>query len=387
MKREREKERERERERKREREREKERGDMTEYWKSTQKNYWCELCKCWVRDSLQGRALHENGPKHKENVERKLKDAKINAERQERQEAHAKASLCKIESLARKQYEQDLKSGLGSSNQVVQQQQQLTLKQRETREELEKADVEIKRAAEQQYRISQSGSATASEAANVSSSSSSSQIRDWAYDPHSGYYFSKQYSCYYDGHSKMYYYDNQWRKTAPVENKVMAETAKLAKYYSDAPENALEKGHVGPIAPGTVKQDTTLGPGVSRKQAQPVLSSSSSQQQQQQQQHARIVMPVRKVAERTNQSIGGYQMPLYGGKVGGAKQIGIIAKKVQSIGTPMNAGVRKKKTKKAAIAGKKVKSAKDMEEERAVKAREAAKKRVEQRTMTNFGFS
>ena len=80
-------------------------------------------------------------------------------------------------------------------------------------------------------------------------------------------------------------------------------------------------------------------------------------------------------------------MPLYGGKVGGAKQIGIIAKKVQSIGTPMNAGVRKKKTKKAAIAGKKVKSAKDMEEERAVKAREAAKKRVEQRTMTNFGFS
>ena len=46
---------------------------MTEYWKSSQTNYWCEICKCWVRDSVQGRALHESGPKHRDLLERKLR--------------------------------------------------------------------------------------------------------------------------------------------------------------------------------------------------------------------------------------------------------------------------------------------------------------------------
>ena len=48
-------------------------GRMTEYWKSSQTNYWCEVCKCWVRDSVQGRALHESGPKHRDLLERKLR--------------------------------------------------------------------------------------------------------------------------------------------------------------------------------------------------------------------------------------------------------------------------------------------------------------------------
>ena len=52
-------------------------GRMTEYWKSSQTNYWCEVCKCWVRDSVQGRALHESGPKHRDLLERKLREEEL----------------------------------------------------------------------------------------------------------------------------------------------------------------------------------------------------------------------------------------------------------------------------------------------------------------------
>jgi len=46
---------------------------MTEYWKS-QENWFCKYCKCWVADNPVSRQIHENGVRHKQNVEEKLSE-------------------------------------------------------------------------------------------------------------------------------------------------------------------------------------------------------------------------------------------------------------------------------------------------------------------------
>ena len=201
---------------------------VQQYWKSSQVNYWCDYCKCWVKDSLQGRALHENGPRHKDMVERskgllsshsivellihflhpEMREAKRQSDKEERMQSMARASMDKIEALARKQYQEDLRSqGISGSSAVgnlgtkpVSQadldryafptatayhtliQSLSSLIRAEAERE---ADLEIKRAAEQEYRAQYTGR---------------EDVQDWAFDQTSGYYYSNQLSCYYDGY-------------------------------------------------------------------------------------------------------------------------------------------------------------------------------------------
>eukprot|EP01052_Picozoa_sp_SAG31_P031896 SAG31_NODE_3433_length_4277_cov_11.720747_1_plen_420_part_00 len=81
---------------------------MTEFWVS-QANYWCKICKCWIKDNKSSRAIHEGGARHAENLREHLKEVwskgrKIRDEQRELQD-----ELRAIEDAALKDFEIDLK--------------------------------------------------------------------------------------------------------------------------------------------------------------------------------------------------------------------------------------------------------------------------------------
>ncbi|PSC76250.1 nucleic acid binding [Micractinium conductrix] len=82
---------------------------MTEFWVS-QKNKWCEYCKCWLKDTAQSWAVHERGSGHQENVTRRLRDMRLKADQEKRDEAELVVTLGKVEAEAQKRYEQDQKA-------------------------------------------------------------------------------------------------------------------------------------------------------------------------------------------------------------------------------------------------------------------------------------
>ncbi|PLW39897.1 hypothetical protein PCASD_07879 [Puccinia coronata f. sp. avenae] len=83
---------------------------MTEYWVSKQ-SYFCKYCDIYIRDDKPSRAQHENGLRHKGNLERYIRDIYKKEEREKRERADEASQVSKIEKAARLAHEQqDLKS-------------------------------------------------------------------------------------------------------------------------------------------------------------------------------------------------------------------------------------------------------------------------------------
>ena len=80
---------------------------MTEYWVS-QGKHWCDLCKCWMNDTVTARANHEKGSGHKINVQRKLREMRLKEEKDKKEEARTKEELKKIDTAAERAYQKDL---------------------------------------------------------------------------------------------------------------------------------------------------------------------------------------------------------------------------------------------------------------------------------------
>lgn len=80
---------------------------MTEFWVS-QKNKWCEYCKCWLKDTTQSWAVHERGMGHRENVARKLSEMRMQADKEKRDAEEAEKTMGAIEAEARRQYAADV---------------------------------------------------------------------------------------------------------------------------------------------------------------------------------------------------------------------------------------------------------------------------------------
>lgn len=81
---------------------------MTEYWVSNSK-HWCELCKCWLNDTPESRAHHERGSGHKLAVQRKLRDMRMKAERDAKEESRTRDQLQKLNEAADNAYKNDVK--------------------------------------------------------------------------------------------------------------------------------------------------------------------------------------------------------------------------------------------------------------------------------------
>lgn len=55
-----------------------------DYWKSQGRKF-CDFCKCWIADNKPSIEFHEGGRKHKENVQKRLKEIHKNSAKQMKQ--------------------------------------------------------------------------------------------------------------------------------------------------------------------------------------------------------------------------------------------------------------------------------------------------------------
>eukprot|EP00937_MAST-01D_sp_MAST-1D-sp2_P000335 g335.t1 len=82
---------------------------MTEYWKSNAKHY-CKFCSCWVQGDKASIRHHENGARHKQNVEEYLKRKREKKQEQEEQSSDVAQQLREIEQAAHAQHAVDMRA-------------------------------------------------------------------------------------------------------------------------------------------------------------------------------------------------------------------------------------------------------------------------------------
>ncbi|XP_033224388.1 WW domain-binding protein 4 [Belonocnema kinseyi] len=82
---------------------------MADYWKSQGRKF-CDFCKCWLADNKPSIEFHEGGKKHKENVEKKLKEIRKNSTKQAKQQKKFEDDIQKMESAAMAAYLKDVES-------------------------------------------------------------------------------------------------------------------------------------------------------------------------------------------------------------------------------------------------------------------------------------
>ncbi|KAF9356675.1 hypothetical protein BGX26_004911 [Mortierella sp. AD094] len=82
-----------------------------EYWKSNAK-FWCRFCKIYITDNKSTRNIHDSGTKHKENVERFLREQNQRGKDKEAETARTNKQMEAIEKAAMKQYQLDVEAGL-----------------------------------------------------------------------------------------------------------------------------------------------------------------------------------------------------------------------------------------------------------------------------------
>ncbi len=98
---------------------------MTEFWKSIPK-YYCEYCNIYITDNPSNRRQHEQGNRHKANVQTFMKHQRKDKLEQEKQENRLNKELQRIEKEAQKAFQKDRSSSALTSNHstLPQQQQQ-----------------------------------------------------------------------------------------------------------------------------------------------------------------------------------------------------------------------------------------------------------------------
>ncbi|KAG9292052.1 hypothetical protein G9A89_017952 [Geosiphon pyriformis] len=80
---------------------------MSDYWVS-QAKHWCRYCRIYIADNKPSRLMHENGKKHRENVERFLRDVHRREEENKKDDDKMKRELERINRAAMKQYKKDV---------------------------------------------------------------------------------------------------------------------------------------------------------------------------------------------------------------------------------------------------------------------------------------
>ncbi|KAG0256304.1 hypothetical protein DFQ27_005781 [Actinomortierella ambigua] len=86
-------------------------GYEADYWKSNAK-FWCKFCKIYITDNKVTRKTHDSGTKHKENVERFLRDQNQRSRDKIADDAKLKKEMDAIEKAAQLQYQKDVEAGL-----------------------------------------------------------------------------------------------------------------------------------------------------------------------------------------------------------------------------------------------------------------------------------
>lgn len=82
---------------------------MADYWKSQTRKF-CDYCKCWLADNKPSIEFHEGGKKHKENVEKKLKEIRKKSIKEHKQQQKFDDDIKKMENAAMAAYLKDVEN-------------------------------------------------------------------------------------------------------------------------------------------------------------------------------------------------------------------------------------------------------------------------------------
>eukprot|EP00871_Galdieria_phlegrea_P000950 jgi/Galph1/1856/GphlegSOOS_G537.1 len=90
---------------------------MADYWVS-QPRYYCQYCNTWIADNKIQRQQHENGFRHKNNVQNYLKNAHRENQRKKKESRDVEKEIRRIEEAARRSMYGERKSNLGDLSTV-----------------------------------------------------------------------------------------------------------------------------------------------------------------------------------------------------------------------------------------------------------------------------
>ncbi|KAJ0175625.1 hypothetical protein K1T71_008784 [Dendrolimus kikuchii] len=92
--------------------------NMTEYWKSQARKY-CEFCKCWFADNKVSISFHENGKRHKENVQKHISQLSKKSAKEFKQKEKIDDDIKKMEAAAMAAYMKDIQNNADLTSQNV----------------------------------------------------------------------------------------------------------------------------------------------------------------------------------------------------------------------------------------------------------------------------
>ncbi|BBN08085.1 WW domain-binding protein 4 [Marchantia polymorpha subsp. ruderalis] len=295
---------------------------MTEYWVS-QGNKWCDYCKIYIANNSTSIRTHEFGQRHKENVAKKLTAIRKDNAVKEKEKLQAAKDLEKIEAQARKSYERDLAA----------------IRRADVAAEISHVTVEAE--------VRPAANVGTSEVAAVNDSSgvsSATSENEWTFDEATGYHFNAATGYFYDPNSGLYYSDILGKWTTQEEALKASQDGKTAS------DGDTVKGlrSFSNSAPQIIQADyqSQAVSSVTTKKSRDAASLSSAGKET-----SALVGPVVKKQE-----------PVGVGK---------------GVASSLEVGKRKREEKRGPISG---------EEAAALAAREAARKRTQEREKSLLGL-
>lgn len=82
---------------------------MADYWKSQDRKY-CDFCKCWIADNKPSRDFHENGRRHQENIQKRLKSISKDSAKAFKESENVDAAIKAMEAAALEAYRKDVEN-------------------------------------------------------------------------------------------------------------------------------------------------------------------------------------------------------------------------------------------------------------------------------------
>ena len=187
---------------------------------------WCHFCKCFVQSHPNAKRNHEQSNGHKRNVELKMKEIRKQKQNEGKEEEAKKRMMASMEAAAAAAYKADLAAGARPEDTHVQKpisgEARLRQEQEGAKRELEEAlERELKARAEAEYR----------------------EKGEWKFDDRSNYYWHAKSSHYYDPKTKMYF-DHKasaWKRLAPPSAPPPPDIGTATVPVTAGPSRALEK--------------------------------------------------------------------------------------------------------------------------------------------------
>ncbi|GAB4816832.1 hypothetical protein N2152v2_003878 [Parachlorella kessleri] len=191
-------------------------------------------------------------------------------------------------------------------------------------------------------------------------------LGEWVWNVEAAYYYNAVHRYYYDPKTKMYYGGDpvEWTASPAMPHDARYEVMnKPLPPPSHPPPPSAAAAHARPAmaagAAGAGNSRTASGNAAAAAAARP----------------GAVRVGMRVAPQHPQAGVGGYQMPEVG-RIGGAKGVGLTQQQQQPVGDAT------KRKREAGAGGKPV----SKEEAEALARREAAKQRVQQRTMAAFGL-